>query len=147
MERPLCPTCNKNLAKKLVSRHGKTYYTKECSTCRRHRYKRDGGPNTKHPCYSISLLPDGPEKAERLRIKTILTRPDGKWRTNAKYRRFLKQTCERCGFIPEDLCQLQAHHLDHNHHNNTPSNIQTLCANCHMLYHTRHRQAPIKSST
>jgi 5-methylcytosine-specific restriction endonuclease McrA len=31
------------------------------------------------------------------------------------------------------MCQLDAHHVDGNHENNDPTNIQTLCANCHRL--------------
>ena len=41
--------------------------------------------------------------------------------------------CERCGFVPEDMCQLDVDHIDGNHSNNDPSNLQTLCANCHRL--------------
>lgn len=52
-----------------------------------------------------------------------------------KHRRFLGLCCERCGFIPEHTCQLDVHHLDHNHYNNDPSNLKTLCANCHRLEH------------
>jgi 5-methylcytosine-specific restriction endonuclease McrA len=43
------------------------------------------------------------------------------------------KVCERCGFIPEHLAQLDVHHKDHNHNNNEPTNLQTLCANCHRL--------------
>ena len=41
--------------------------------------------------------------------------------------------CSKCGFIPEDLVQLDVDHIDGNRCNNDPSNIQTLCANCHRL--------------
>lgn len=41
--------------------------------------------------------------------------------------------CRRCGFIPEHLCQLDVDHIDGNHLNNDPENLQTLCANCHRL--------------
>lgn len=41
--------------------------------------------------------------------------------------------CELCTFIPIDACQLQVHHIDGNFRNNIPSNLQLLCANCHML--------------
>lgn len=50
---------------------------------------------------------------------------------NNKYRRHKKESCERCGFIPEDKCQLDVHHKDGNHENDTEENLQTLCANCH----------------
>lgn len=41
--------------------------------------------------------------------------------------------CERCDFVPEHPCQLDVDHIDGNHANNDPSNLQTLCANCHRL--------------
>lgn len=50
-----------------------------------------------------------------------------------KYRRYKKKVCEKCGFIPEHKCQLDVDHIDGNHQNNDPSNLQTLCANCHRL--------------
>ena len=49
------------------------------------------------------------------------------------YRKYLKETCERCGFIPEDKCQLDIDHIDNDHFNDTPDNLRTLCANCHRL--------------
>jgi 5-methylcytosine-specific restriction endonuclease McrA len=44
-----------------------------------------------------------------------------------------KDTCEECGFIPVHTCQLDVDHTDGNHSNNDPSNLKTLCANCHRL--------------
>jgi len=49
------------------------------------------------------------------------------------YRAELKNSCEECGFIPVHLCQLDVDHIDGNHDNNDPSNLKTLCANCHRL--------------
>jgi hypothetical protein len=57
-------------------------------------------------------------------------RPSRKFKEK-KYRNMLKDRCERCAFLPEDICQLDIHHLDQNHENDDPSNLQTLCANCH----------------
>ena len=42
-------------------------------------------------------------------------------------------SCEKCGFIAEDPCQLDVDHIDGDHKNNHPDNLQTLCANCHRL--------------
>lgn len=55
------------------------------------------------------------------------------------YRKHLKDACEKCGFIPEHVCQLDIDHIDGNHANNATSNLQTLCANCHRLktFHER----------
>ena len=44
-----------------------------------------------------------------------------------------KGTCERCGFIPEDKCQLDVDHIDGDNSNSDPDNYMTLCANCHRL--------------
>jgi len=51
------------------------------------------------------------------------------------YRRHLGDRCERCGFVPVHAAQLDAHHRDGDHANNTAENIATLCANCHRLEH------------
>lgn len=49
------------------------------------------------------------------------------------YKKFKKDRCERCPFVPEDLCQLDVHHKDGNRKNNDPDNLVTLCANCHRI--------------
>ena len=41
--------------------------------------------------------------------------------------------CGKCGFVPEHPCQLDVDHIDGDKHNNEPSNLMTLCANCHRL--------------
>jgi len=41
--------------------------------------------------------------------------------------------CSRCNFIPEDTIQLDVDHIDGDRSNNSPENLQTLCANCHRL--------------
>lgn len=51
------------------------------------------------------------------------------------HRRHVGGTCERCGFVPEDLCQLQVDHIIPRWKGGTNrrSNLQTLCCNCHAL--------------
>lgn len=49
------------------------------------------------------------------------------------YRKFLKDKCDFCGFIPIHNCQLDVDHKDGNNKNNEVANLQTLCANCHRL--------------
>lgn len=63
-------------------------------------------------------------------------------KVNLPYRKFKLKYCERCNFIPEHKCQLDVDHIDGNHHNNDPNNLQTLCANCHRLKSYRQRYAP-----
>lgn len=41
--------------------------------------------------------------------------------------------CSKCGFIPEHRCQLDVDHIDGNKMNNSDSNLQVICANCHRL--------------
>lgn len=45
----------------------------------------------------------------------------------------IRDTCERCDFIPEHICQLIIHHVDHDRTNDDPINLKTLCLNCHTL--------------
>jgi hypothetical protein len=47
------------------------------------------------------------------------------------YRQHLKAECEACG----QAGRLTGHHVDHNHTNNSPDNIQTLCIHCHGFWH------------
>ena len=41
--------------------------------------------------------------------------------------------CAVCGFVPVHVGQLDIDHIDGNHKNNNPYNLQVLCANCHRL--------------
>lgn len=51
-----------------------------------------------------------------------------------KHKLYVKSdTCSRCGFVAEWLGQMDIDHIDGDHHNNDPANLQTLCANCHRL--------------
>ena len=46
-------------------------------------------------------------------------------------------SCESCGVTTN----LHAHHIDANHLNDSPENIQTLCGSCHSTHHHRVRRA------
>jgi hypothetical protein len=63
-------------------------------------------------------------------------------RYRARYLNVMPPQCERCGFIPEDECQIDVHHKDGDHRNNDMENFQALCANCHRLVtkYLRHRK-------
>lgn len=56
------------------------------------------------------------------------------WSKARKYRNSKSKKCARCGFVPEDVCQLDVHHIDFNHDNNKRENLLTLCANCHRMF-------------
>jgi 5-methylcytosine-specific restriction endonuclease McrA len=47
--------------------------------------------------------------------------------------------CQLCGFVAVDRIQLDIDHIDGNRSNNDPSNLQTLCANCHRLKTKRNK--------
>lgn len=47
--------------------------------------------------------------------------------------KYKKDKCDKCGFVALHACQLDVDHIDGNHSNNDPTNLQTLCANCHRL--------------
>ena len=53
--------------------------------------------------------------------------------SNIYRRKVVFKNCTRCNFIPEDICQLEVHHIDEDHSNNDRHNLQVLCANCHAL--------------
>lgn len=55
-------------------------------------------------------------------------------RSNTRpWRKYKKDKCDQCGFVPLHKCQLDVDHIDGNKKNNEPSNLRTLCANCHRL--------------
>lgn len=54
------------------------------------------------------------------------------------YLKHRKEYCERCGFVAEHRCQLDVDHIDGNHKNDDPTNLRTLCANCHRLKSRTH---------
>lgn len=41
--------------------------------------------------------------------------------------------CQLCGFIAQHSCQIDIDHIDGNHENEAPNNLQQICANCHRL--------------
>lgn len=51
-----------------------------------------------------------------------------------------KNKCEKCGFIPEDKCQLDVIYKDGNKKNKDKSNLKTLCSNCSRLFRKKIRQ-------
>lgn len=66
-------------------------------------------------------------------VKTKERRRKKATKRQRPYMKFKKGYCESCGFLPLHSCQLDVDHLDGNHKNNSPENLQTLCANCHRI--------------
>lgn len=74
------------------------------------------------------------KKADGVSWACSVARSQWSGRSNrSNYLMHRKDNCEKCGFIPIDICQLDVDHIDGNHNNNAPTNLQTLCANCHRL--------------
>ncbi len=48
--------------------------------------------------------------------------------------------CIECGFVPEDLIQLDIAYRDLNSNNKSPQNILTICANCSRLRNKKIRE-------
>lgn len=56
-------------------------------------------------------------------------------RRSKRYRRNVKlERCEACGFDKHPQV-LHVHHIDENHLNDDPSNLQVLCPTCHEVHH------------
>jgi hypothetical protein len=55
-----------------------------------------------------------------------------------------KNKCEKCGFVPEDKCQLDVTYKDGDKKNKDKSNLKTFCANCNRL-HTKKMKEKKKS--
>jgi 5-methylcytosine-specific restriction endonuclease McrA len=103
--RGICVSCKKNPQKKAT----KTTYRPICSFCCKKKYEPD-------------IFQKRKEGIKR--HKRNILRP---------YRKYVKSECSFCGFIPVHISQLDVDHIDGNHFNNNPVNLQTLCANCHRL--------------
>jgi 5-methylcytosine-specific restriction endonuclease McrA len=96
-------------------------------------------------CIECNVYPQMPGPLSKLGYKKYTKYCSGcakkKYGTFSRpYRQKKKPHCERCGFIPEDLCQLDIHHIDRNNKNNTINNLMTLCSNCHRLEHKEERK-------
>ena len=66
-------------------------------------------------------------------VKEVVTKNQYRHRA----RRLRKPQCEQCG----SGSKLQVHHIDKDVSNNTPMNLQTLCASCHNTLHWKDRKA------
>ena len=67
----------------------------------------------------------------RYKCKAVYKKSHNKWQY--PYTVHKKDYCEHCNFNPVHISQLDVDHIDGDRWNNDPSNLQTLCANCHRL--------------
>lgn len=82
-----------------------------------------------------------PEKARAIARRSA-ARPEAVERKRAymrdylrPWRQYVKDACERCGWGPGEPELLDVHHIDKDKTNNDPSNLETLCPNCHRQHH------------
>jgi 5-methylcytosine-specific restriction endonuclease McrA len=82
-----------------------------------------------HPCEGngISKLGYTKWRSDCTRCKKI------KYNLVPEYKKHKKQHCESCGFVAKHAVQLDVDHINGDHKDNSVSNLQTLCANCHRL--------------
>lgn len=97
-----------------------------CVLCEKNKQRKKSNGKFMALCrYCDKKLYAGPKTKERKRKATDLNK--------RPYLKYKKGYCECCGFLPTHSCQLDVDHVDGNHKNNNPDNLQTLCANCHRL--------------
>ena len=84
-------------------------------------------------CGAVTLRAVGYSKSGKKMWRCKKARVEEKKTRERPWLSFRGSTCERCGFVPEHISQLDVDHIDGNNSNNNPSNFQTLCANCHRL--------------
>lgn len=112
-----------------INRANKDGYEYNCKTCVAADKKRRRLLNLEK--YKLTERAYSAKRRKLHPGKVSAWKKESKIRTT--YRRFKKNQCESCGFLALDPCQLDVDHIDENRHNNSPSNLQTLCANCHRL--------------
>ena len=106
-----------------------------CVKCSKNPQKAKPGGKFRALC----SLCDKKENSPESKLKSLKKYTDRKRRP---YRKHVKSRCEKCGFEPEHICQLDVDHIDGDHSNNDPLNLQTLCANCHRLKTFKQRNRP-----
>lgn len=105
--------------------------TATCSAC---------GPGARIRVRSTRTLRDGTKRTVWRCTRNAASVRQNRRPGTHKHRRHLRASCDRCGFVPVVPQQLQGHHKDRNRRNNAPGNVETLCANCHVLVHVLERQ-------
>lgn len=97
----------------------------------KHRYKKLEPSHIRGVCVKCNTHPQKPRGDKFRSLCAYCDKLE--WDSKKEHRKAVGATCETCGFIPTHVCQLDVDHIDGNHENNSPENLQTLCANCHRL--------------
>lgn len=63
--------------------------------------------------------------------KRVQLRANKRFRKHRAHKLHKDKQCAKCGFVPRYSCQLDVDHINGHHQDDRPSNLQTLCANCH----------------
>lgn len=105
---PVCKTCGNNQC----TRDSKGAYHHQCTSCTK----------TVRASFNVAL---GLQRATVGRVPVNQQLVD--------VFKMKPLVCELCGFVPVHPSQIDLDHRDKNRANNTPENIQYLCANCHRL--------------
>lgn len=97
----------------------------QCCTCGKDmsKYTRDLNRNKNNYCSRECYDKRRKEHLKRLK------------RTTKFYQGLLETTPCKCGV--SDVYLLQLHHIDGNHKNNYPENLEVVCANCHVKRHLK----------
>lgn len=119
----ICKKCNvgKDESEYYVSRGNKGGLEGSCKSCKRLLFDKWYKSKRK---VRIKMTPDEKRLKNTIRIRK---------QNERKALKNKASSCRRCGFIPENMCQLTIDHIDRNHKNNDINNLQTLCGNCHYL--------------
>ena len=123
--RPICCLCNQRPCK--PSKKYKSGFIKFCSSCEQ-----------KH--YGIWDTRKSKLYHKRSRYKKIETRARNRVLKSIGATLSVPPTCPLCGFAPSHICQMDLDHIDTNHNNNDPENLQLICPNCHRLKTLLERQ-------
>lgn len=100
-----------------------------CKTCGKDitKYSRDLKRNENNYCSRECYDSRRKENLKRLKRSTKF------------YQELLETTPCKCGV--SDVYLLQIHHIDGNHNNNYPENLEIVCANCHVKRHLKYDES------
>ena len=100
--------------------------------CKYNGYRKDGSRKFYRWCSSCCKVRYNDTHSTESKPRNFNYWDDKDWVT--PYGDYVKRKkCECCGFKAVHRIQLDVDHIDGNHSNNHPDNLQTLCANCHRL--------------